>query len=113
MLRYVLIVLMLGIVVLATPQELPAQATKRLKEKSTEDAQKKSWEQVDRVNRESDGSRSRYEQSRKSAGLDKKKYTGGNITKRQVLPERKKSEIKKSDTQKSDAKKQKSTPKKK
>jgi hypothetical protein len=113
MLRHVLTMVMLGVLVLACPQDSPAQAGKKLKEKAAEDAQKKSWEQVDQINRETDGTRSRNEQARKSAGLDKKKYTGGNVTKRHVLPETKKSDTKKADAKKSDSKKQKAPQKKK
>lgn len=107
MTRYVF-VMMLGIFLLLSPQDAAAQAGKRLKEKSLADPQKESWEQVDKINREADGTRSRNEQARKSAGLDKKKYTGGNVTKSHVLPNAKKSDAKKSDT-----KKRESPPKKK
>lgn len=85
--RYVLVATMLCFMALLSPRESSAQASKRLKDLSGEDAQKKSWDQVDKINREADGTRSRNEQARKSAGLDNKKHTGGNVTKRHVLPE--------------------------
>ena len=65
-----------------------AQATKRLKEKSETAAQQKSWEQVDKINHEADGTRARREQALKQG--DQKRYTGGNITKSSVFPKSRK-----------------------
>lgn len=108
--RYMFVAMVLGFVVLACSHEAVAQASKKLKDRP-EDAQQKSWEQVDRINREGDATRSRNEQARKSAGLDKKKYTGGSVTKRHVLPERKKSETRQPDEKKHQSKKKPTPPK--
>lgn len=111
--RCVLAAIMLCFMALLSPQESSAQASKRLKDLSGEDAQKKSWDQVDKINREADGTRNRNEQARTSGGLDKRKTTGGNVTKRHVLPDAKWSDARKSEGKKSDTQKQKSPPKKK
>lgn len=62
-----------------------AQATKKLGERTATSAQQKSWEQVDKINRETDATKSRYQQAQRS-GIDKRKYTGGNITKSSIFP---------------------------
>ena len=84
-------------------QSAPAQATKKLKEKSETAAQQKSWDQVDKINGEADATRARREQAQRQG--DQKRYTGGNITKSSVFP--------KSPKQKDAPKKQDSSPKKK
>lgn len=110
MLRCMLTAAVLGAMILVTPGESPGQATKKLKEKTSEDAAKKSWEQVDQINKDTDGTRGRYEKSRKSAGLDKKGVTGGRVTMRHILPEVNKAESNKSATKQQSAKKKKSAP---
>ncbi|MFN0157376.1 MAG: hypothetical protein ACKVRP_04805 [Bacteroidota bacterium] len=103
MLRYAFAMVVVGVLFLLTPDVTSAQASKRLKEKQTTNPQKESWDQVDKINREADGTRSRNDQARKAGKIDKKGHTGGKITKRHVLPT----------TPKSTAKKQKPAPKQK
>jgi hypothetical protein len=85
MLRYALVGVALCVLFALSSQFAAAQASKKLEGKSATSAQQKSWEQVDQINRESDATRARYQQARQSSG-DKKKYTGGNITKSSVFP---------------------------
>lgn len=64
-----------------------AQASKQL-EKRTKDlqnTQQKSWEQVDKINKEADGTKSRYQQSREASGLNKQKK-GYDVTKHGIVP---------------------------
>jgi len=87
MVRYLIAMAAVSIFLLLSPQPVSAQASKRLEKKPVgSSSQQDSWEQVDRINRESDGTKSRYNQSRESAGLNKKGYTGGKITTSSVFP---------------------------
>ncbi len=79
----------LCVLLLVGYQSSPAQATKKLKEKSEAAAQQKSWEQVDKINHEADATRARREQALQQG--DKKRYTGGNITTSSVFPKSPKS----------------------
>lgn len=103
MLRYSFAVVIFAALFALNPEDANAQASKRLKQNQTANPQKESWDQVDKINRGAEGSRSRNEQARKAGKLDEKKYTGGTITKRHVLPT----------APKSTAKKQKSPPRQK
>ena len=85
MLRYALVGATLCALVVLGPRTSSAQASKKLEGKSATSAQQKSWEQVDQINRETDATRARYHQAQQSSG-DKKKYTGGNITKSSIFP---------------------------
>ena len=67
-------------------QDARAQASRYLEKKQPGNPQQNSWDQVDRINRESDGTKSRYNQSRQQAGLNKKGYTGGKITTSSIFP---------------------------
>lgn len=87
MLRYAFTVVALGVVFLLNPEVGSAQASKKLKEKQAANPQKESWDQVDKINREADGTRSRNARARKAGKLDEKKYTGGKVTRRHVLPD--------------------------
>jgi hypothetical protein len=85
MLRYAFVSAALCAAFVVGPQYSAAQASKKLEGKSATSAQQKSWEQVDQINRETDATRGRYHQAQQSGG-DKKKYTGGNITKSSIFP---------------------------
>ena len=103
MLRNTFVTSALCVTIVAGYQASPAQATKKLKEKSETAAQQKSWEQVDKINHEADATRARREQAQQQG--DRKRYTGGNITTSSVFPKPPKS--------KAAEKKQAATPKSK
>jgi len=87
MVKYAIAIAAAGLFLLLNPQDASAQASKALEKKPIgSSSQQNSWDQVDRINKESDGTRSRYYQSRESAGLNKKGYTGGRITRSSVFP---------------------------
>jgi len=88
MVRKAFVVVALSAAIVQGYHSSPAQATKKLKEKSEAAAQQKSWEQVDRINGEADATRARREQAQQQG--DKKRYTGGNITKSSVFPKSRK-----------------------
>ena len=104
MLRYAFVAAALCVLFVLAPRFSTAQASKKLEGKSATSAQQKSWEQVDQINRETDATRARYHQAQQSGG-DKKKYTGGNITKSSIFPKTSKA--------KATPKKEQSAPKKK
>ncbi len=88
MLRNSFIALLIAVVI--GSGSASSQASKRIGDRAPKsDPQKDSWNQVDKINRETDGTRSRNAQARKAGKLDEKKYTGGNITKNHVLPKSK------------------------
>lgn len=64
-----------------------AQATKQLEKrtKNLQNSEKKSWEQVDQINKESDRTKSRYQQGREAGGLNKHKK-GYDVTKHGIVP---------------------------
>ncbi len=88
MLRNTFIASALCVAIVVGYQTSPAQATKKLKEKSETAAQQKSWEQVDKINGEADATRARREQAQRQG--DQKRYTGGNITKSSIFPKSRK-----------------------
>ena len=105
MFRYAFAVVLVGVMFLLSPQTVSAQASKRLEKKPVgASSQQNSWEQVDKINNEADGTRARHNQSRQSAGLNKRGYTGGKITASHVFP--------KTSKPKETAKNQKPVPKK-
>ena len=107
MVRYMFVVATFVVLLILSSSPSIAQASKKLQEKSAQSAQQKSWEQVDQINKESDATRSRYQQAQGS-GVDKKKYTGGNITRSSIFPktQKKKSAVKKEDATSKKKKKQ-------
>lgn len=87
MLRYFALVFMIGACLFFDINVSYSQASKQL-EKRTKDLQnseKKTWEQVDQINRESDNSKARYQQGRKAGKLDKHKK-GYDVTKHGIVP---------------------------
>jgi len=87
MVRYAIAMAAVGIFLLLSPQDATAQASKKLEKKPVgASSQQNSWEQVDKINNAADGTRARYNQSRQSAGLNKRGYTGGKITTSSVFP---------------------------
>ena len=88
MLRNTLVASALCVAIVVGYEESQAQATKKLKEKSETAAQQKSWEQVDKINQESDATKARREQALRQG--DRKRYTGGNVTKSSVFPKSRK-----------------------
>ncbi len=87
MLRNTLVALVIGLLFIVGSESSLSQASKRLGDRAPKsDPQKDAWNQVDKINRETDGTKSRNAQARKAGKLDEKKYTGGKVTKRHVLP---------------------------
>ncbi len=85
--RYLALIFVVTLCMLSGVCVSYSQATKQL-EKRTKDLQhseKKSWEQVDQINKESDNSKARYQQGRKAGKLDKHKK-GYDVTKHGIAP---------------------------
>lgn len=86
MIKCTIAIAAVGTLLFLSPQGAPAQASKYLEQKPAGASQQNSWQQVDKINREADGTQARYSQSRESAGLTTKGYTGGKITTSSVFP---------------------------